>query len=519
MQGRTSIILGIDAGTTSVKTVAFTLSGQIAGIARSSVHIERADTGAAEADMSHIWDAAASTITAVVDQLVDCDVLAIGLTGQGDGAWFVDSRGLPLRRAALWLDARAENRLERWTADGRAAAVHEITGSPLFPGALPLLFEEIAAAEPAVNAALDHQLNCKDWLRYKLTGRIATDPSEASRTYLDTSTGAYSEELLSALGQSGLRSKLPEVLDPQAIAGILEVRVARQLGLPAGIPVAVGMVDTAAAGVGLGAIESGEGYAILGTTGFVGVLHASRQDVRTSSSIVLSTGRGSQVLECLAPMTGTPNLDWARESLGLGDLPWHEVESKARSVPAGSGGLVYLPYGSPSGERAPFTDGSASASWLGMSITTTPAQLLRSVYEGLAYSLTECLDALGLTEDLAICGGGSDSDLLCSILADVSGRCVVRQDEPEVGARGVASLAAVAAGIHPDLRAAVTAMVPKSSTFHPTTSNLAVYRNGYQTFLSTRDALRPHWPQLRSLRTLSKNPPSEMPVATAFPTP
>ncbi|MFP5315664.1 MAG: FGGY family carbohydrate kinase, partial [Actinomycetes bacterium] len=144
VQGRTYVILGIDAGTTSVKTVAFTLTGRIVSVARSTVHIERGTSGTAEADMDHIWDAAATTISAVVEQLDGYEVAAIGITGQGDGAWFVDDLGLPLRPAALWLDARASERLDVWLSDGRADAVHEATGSPLFPGALPLLVEEIS---------------------------------------------------------------------------------------------------------------------------------------------------------------------------------------------------------------------------------------------------------------------------------------------------------------------------------------------------------------------------------------
>ncbi|MFZ4896632.1 FGGY family carbohydrate kinase [Plantibacter sp. Mn2098] len=519
MQRRTRIILGIDAGTTSVKTVAFTLDGRIHGVARSTVHLSRGEDGRAEADMDHVWDAAASTVTAVVDQLAELDdpaeIVAIGITGQGDGAWFVDERGRPVGQAALWLDGRANDRLEDWLNDDRAAAVHRTTGSPLFAGALPLLVDELAAADPTLRDRVAHHLNCKDWLRYKLTGQMATDPSEASRTYLDTATGAYSDDLLAALGQEDVRALLPEVRDPQSIAGVIDQHVADHLGLEHGIPVIVGLVDTAAAGVGLGAIGDDQGYAILGTTGFVGLNHPTRAGVRRDESIVLATGRGTQVLESLAPMTGTPNLDWVRECLGLTDQHWSDVERQAATVPPGSGGIVYLPYGSPSGERAPFFDAVASASWLGMSITTTSAELLRSVYEGLAYSLTECLDALGLHGRLLICGGGSDSNLLCSILADVSGREIVRQEEPEVGARGVATLALAAVGLAPDLAAAVAQLAPRSSTFTPDAVRHELYEEAYAAFLATRDAMKPHWSALRRLRTHS----GQTPVGSGDPQP
>jgi len=502
VQRRTPIILGIDAGTTSVKTVAFTTTGSIVGVARSSVHVHRGPRGEAEADMEHIWDATATTISAVAEGLdqAETEVVAIGLTGQGDGAWLVDQQGLPVLPAALWLDGRATARLNEWLPDGRAAAVHNATGSPLFPGALPLLIDAIREEHPDEFARAAHQLNCKDWLRFKLTGQIATDPSEASRTYLDTATGAYADELFGALDQTHVRELLPPVKAPDTIAGPLDTHVATTLGLPAGIPVAVGLVDTAAAGVGIGAEGNGDGYCILGTTGFVGVNHPSAAGVRTETSIVLATGRGTQVLESLAPMTGTPNLDWIRDCLGMGDRDWVEVEQEATAVPAGSNGVIYLPYGSPSGERAPFFDSAASASWLGMSVTTSPGELLRSVYEGLAFSLTECLDDLHLTGSLAICGGGSDSDLLCQILADVSGRDIKRQNEPEVGARGSAILAGIAAAVFPDLATATGHMTPASSVFTPDPSRHAIYADFYRVFIHVRDALRPSWPALRALR-------------------
>lgn len=513
MQGRTHIILGIDAGTTSVKTVAFTLDGSIVGVARSSVHIHRGPLGEAEADMEHVWEAAEFTINAVVDQLgaIGGEVIAIGLTGQGDGAWFVDDSGRPLGPAALWLDGRATSALDDWIADGRAEAIAEATGSPLFPGALPLLVEALDAGGGLRRDHGVHQLNCKDWLRYRLTGEMATDPSEASRTYLDTGALAYPKDLFERIGQPEVRDWLAPVLAPDAVAGVLTPRMATVLGLPAGIPVAVGLVDTAAAGVGIGAIGDGDGYAILGTTGFVGINHHSRQDIRSEQSIVLATGRDRQVLESLAPMTGTPNLDWVRDCLGRGDQDWPDVERDAAAVPPGSGGLIYLPYGSPSGERAPFFDSAASAAWLGMSITTTSAELLRSVYEGLAYALTECLDALSLEGALAICGGGSDSDLFCRILADVSGRKIVRQDAPEVGARGAATLAGVAAGVFADIAAGVDALAPTVSVFEPRAERAALYRQTFAAFLAARGALRPHWPQLRALRVLT---PDDVPSAT-----
>lgn len=500
MQSSTPVVLGIDAGTTSVKTVVFNLSGEILNIARSSVSINRGQAGEAEASMRDVWLATVETVVAAMEPLRASEVLAIGITGQGDGAWLLDASDAPLRDAVLWLDGRAVARVEEWNLDGRGAAVKQATGSSVFAGAMPVLVEELQASQPEVMATLGGQLNCKDWIRFNMVGVRATDPSEASRTYLDTATLAYSDHLLEAIGQTYLKPSLPPVRNPYEIAGTLTDAAARTLQLAPGIPVAVGLVDTAAAGVGIGALNDGDGYLILGTTGFVGVNQPSRSDLRTDLGIVLATGRGTQVLECLSPMTGTPNLDWVRGTLRVSDRDWQDVEEDARSVELGSGGVIFLPYGSPSGERAPFVDGDASAAWLGMSVTTTAAELLRSVYEGLAYSLTECIELLGLSGTVSICGGGSDSDLLCEILADVSGVTIIRQDEPEVGARGSASIALLASGHAESLAGAVAMLAPKSSSFEPDPERHRYYRRAFAVFLSTRDAIRPHWAAMRDLR-------------------
>jgi len=497
-------VLGIDAGTTSVKTVAFAPDGAVVAMARSTLHVQRGEKGEAELDMNRVWEATASTLTAVVEQLGGALVTGIGITGQGDGLWLVDGDGVPIGNAALWMDGRADAQIDAWEADGRADSVHRITGSRPFAGAFPMLLEMAVAADPGLPGRLGHHLNCKDWLGFKLTGVIATDPSEGSRTYLDLATGEYSDDLLTTLGQQAVRDALPPVHTPGTVLGIVGERVAGELGLRPGIPVVTALVDVATAGVGLGVLGNGRGYLILGTTGVVAINHARGAEVRSGASLVVRTGRGDQVLEALAPMTGTPNLDWVRRTLGFSDTTWDELEVRAAAVPPGSAGILYLPYGSPSGERAPFSDSSASAAWLGMSVTTGPDELLRSVYEGLAFSLTECIETLGLIGPLTICGGGSESDLFCSILADVSGAPIHRQNAPEVGARGAAYLAASAVGLFPDLPAAITAMSPATRVFEPDASRHEHYRAVYATFVETRDSLRPQWPALRKLRQHSQ---------------
>lgn len=183
------IVIGVDGGTTAVKAVAFNLSGDVVSTRRESVSVTYGDHGEAEQDMNQIWEAVATCIRSVADVLDPADdVVAIGLTGQGDGAWLVDEKGTPVRPAAIWLDGRASQRAEQWNDDGRAVRVFEVTGTKIFGGLFPLLIEELLETDPQNTRRAATHLNCKDWIRFKLTGERLTDYTEASRSYLDAAT-------------------------------------------------------------------------------------------------------------------------------------------------------------------------------------------------------------------------------------------------------------------------------------------------------------------------------------------
>ncbi len=500
----TEVIIGVDGGTTAVKAVAFDLDGEIVATHHESVPVKYGKSGEAEQDMDQIWEAVASCLREVTGELQDAKILGIGLTGQGDGVWLVDAEGNPARPAANWLDGRASERVNDWNADGRAKKVLEVTGTTIFGGLFPVLIEELAETEPEVVAKAQTHLNCKDWIRFKLTGERLTDYTEASRSFLDVrDASGFSKELAEELGLSRFLNLLPEIRHSADKAAGVTAEASEKTGVPEGTPVGIGMIDVAVTGMGLGAIQDGDSWLILGTTGFVGTLLPSVAERHSELSMVLATGNGTQVLEFMAPMTGTPNLDWIRETLGLETRSWDDIEQVARESKPGSSGVVYLPYASPGGERAPFLDTNASASWAGMSLTSERSDILRSVYEGVAFSLVECVKTLEIDGDLVVSGGGFRSDLLCEILADATGQTVVRQDAPEAGARGAAVLALVSAGRFDSVQEASEALGATMERFEPNPDNVEIYRNTYDVFLQTRKAIRPVWKSMRELRRIS----------------
>lgn len=495
------VVIGVDGGTTAVKAVAFDLDGEIVATHHESVPVEYGKNGEAEQDMNLIWEAVATCLREVGKALAqDTEIVAIGLTGQGDGCWLIGKDGKPVRKAPNWMDGRAGARVQQWVGDGKADAILATTGTTTFPGLPPVLLAELSETEPETIEKAGWIGFCKDWIRFNLTGVVATDYTEASRHFLDGSTGTYSTDLAEKLGLAHAVRLLPQFLPADGDGGKLTAEAAAKTGLPEGTPVGIGQIDVSVTGAGLGAVNEGQGWLILGTTGFVGALLPSMGDRKTDLSMVLATGQGSQVLEFLPPMTGTPNLDWIRNTLGYGEKSWDDIEAEARSVAPGSGGVIYLPYASPGGERAPFLDTNASASWVGMSITTTPQEILRSVYEGVAFSLIECVQLLELSGELIVSGGGFRSDLICQILADATGQVVVRQDAPEAGARGAAVYALVTAGEAANLEEAAAQLSSGLSKFEPNQANYAIYEQTMAVFKESRSAIRPVWPAMRELR-------------------
>ena len=128
------VVIGVDGGTTAVKAVAFSLDGAIVASHHEGVPVDYGSNGEAEQDMNAIWRAVATCLRSVSDQLGDATVLAVGLTGQGDGLWLVDADAEPARPAATWMDGRASARVQRWVGDGRADTMLEVTGTSVFGG-------------------------------------------------------------------------------------------------------------------------------------------------------------------------------------------------------------------------------------------------------------------------------------------------------------------------------------------------------------------------------------------------
>ena len=304
----------------------------------------------------------------------------------------------------------------------------------------------LAEHEPASLGAARWVLLAKDWVRLRLTGEAATDPSDASGTVLAGRDGAWDAGLVAALGLDP--ACLPPVLASDAVAGHLTARAADALGLPPGVPVATGAGDTLAAALGTGLLEEGVAQLSIGSSAQVVVARAAWPGFSPHLNVYRSASPAGRPPWCrLAAMqNGGLAIDWARGALGLG---WDQAFALAFAPGAERSEAVFLPY--LTGERTPWMDPHVRGAWAGLSAGDGPGSLFRAALTGVALGIRAGLDALredgAAVARLRLAGGGTVHPGWRQLLADVLGLPLDAVTCPHASGRGAALLGGLAAGV------------------------------------------------------------------------
>ena len=255
-------ILGIDLGTSSVKVIVLDTQGRTLSVSKANYTVMAPQPGWSESDPNEWWSAMVSAVQSAMAQVPRAEITAIGLSGQMHGVVLTDEEGLPVRTAMLWADTRAQAEVEQYRL--LPASLLERLANPLVPGMAGPMLCWLAHHESFSYQQARWALQPKDWLRFRLTGEVATDPSDASATLLyDLLADSWADDVIAAL--SLRRSLLPPIIPSGTIAGRLSTRAAKALGLPVGLPVATGAADTAAAALGTGLLVPGPIQLTLGT--------------------------------------------------------------------------------------------------------------------------------------------------------------------------------------------------------------------------------------------------------------
>lgn len=430
--------LGIDLGTSAVKACLMAESGQVTDTATAPLSLSHPFPGASEQNCEDWWQATVLALAALPAER-RAQVRSIGLSGQMHGAVLLDRTLSPICPAILWNDARAEE--ECATLLSRFPKIGEVTGVwPMAGFTAPKLLW-LQRNRPDLHARIAHVLLPKDFLGLRLHGELVTDPSDAAGTsWLDQQSGTWSE---AACAASATRAEwLPQIRHGTEVAGRLMDEPARELGLPSGIPVAVGAGDAAAGAFGIGAVTEGDGFLSLGTSGqFFVTQRAYRPNVESRIHAYAHTHEGHW-FNMAAMLNGARPMAWLAERLGR---PIDALLSEAEM--ADQDDLIFLPY--LTGERTPHGDSGLRAGFYGLGEGTGHGNLMRSVVEAIAFSFADAADAMSRagtrTEALLAIGGGTRSDLLMQCLADMLETEMGCSSDADVGpALGAARLARLA---------------------------------------------------------------------------
>jgi xylulokinase len=437
-------VLGIDLGTSSVKAVVARPDGSVAGQARRDYPVHSPRPGWSETAPADWLSATAAAVRAAVAG-AGADPVAVGLSGQMHGVVATAADGRPVRPAMLWSDSRAVRELDLYRR--LPGPVRARLANPLSPGMAGPMLAWMAAHEPGAYAATHRALQPKDWLRAQLTGRVATEPSDASATLLyDLTRDGWDAGVLDALGLDA--GKLPPILAHSGEgAGPLTAGAAALLGLRTGIPVAAGAADTAAAALGSGLTEPGAVQLTIGTGAQIVKPVAALPDPLPDRPVThlyrAATDTGWYAMG--AVLNGGLTLGWVCRTLGAG---WPELYATAATAPRADD-PYFLPH--LNGERTPYLDPGLRGAWTGLSPRHGRAELLRAALEGVAFAVREALGhVVGDDEQVAclrLAGGGATDPAWRQMLADILGHTLAPVEVADASGLGAALLGARAAGL------------------------------------------------------------------------
>ncbi|MDP9485608.1 MAG: xylulokinase [Actinomycetota bacterium] len=437
------MFLGLDLGTGSVKALVLDEGGEVRGEGSAPYRVHAPSPGWAESDPQDWWIAAAEATRAATGPRGE-RIEAVGLSGQMHGVVLSDEAGSPVRPAITWADARAREQLEAY---GRLdTGLRGRLGNPPWVGMAGPSLLWLRDNEPENYRAARWALQPKDWLRLRLTGEAASEPTDASATLLyDVEGDGWAFDVVEALG---LRAELLASLkDPARVAGQLGREAADYFRLPAGTPVAAGAADTAAAVLGSG-LRPGAVQLTVGTGGQIVALRDEPVAYPEGGVHLYRAATGHLWYSMAAVQNAGLALEWARGLLGAS---WPEVYEEAFSVPAGAEGVTFLPY--LTGERTPHFDPDVRGAWSGMGLKHGRGHLMRAALEGVGFSLRQALEALEKTglraPELLLGGGGASYALYRQLLASVLRRPLRVLPDANVSATGAAILGGMAVGAYP----------------------------------------------------------------------
>lgn len=483
--------LGLDLGTSELKALLLDEQHQVIATAGAPLTLQTPQPLWSEQDPHAWWKATLQALAQLQAQHPQAlaQVKGIGLSGQMHGAVLLNAAGDVLRPAILWNDGRSHAQCAQLTQ--AVPNLADITGNLAMPGFTAPKLLWVAQHEPDVFAQCATVLLPKDWLRYKLTGLLVSDMSDAAGTlWLDVSKRDWSDQVLAACHLS--RADMPKLVEGSAASGLLLPDLANSWGMVKAPVVAGGAGDNAASAVGMGLVQSSQGFVSLGTSGVVFVSGASyapnpAQALHAFCHCLPNTWHQMSVM-----LSAASALTWASNVLGLADEAALIALAATLDEQQRDAAPLFLPY--LSGERSPHNDPHASGTWFGMTRAHTTADLAYAVTEGVGFGLADGLRTLQrpAPSRLSVVGGGTRSAWWLQLLANIMQTTLTLHAGAQTGAAlGAARLGWLARiGDTPANIAAVCTTPPVAQTFSPNNAEQASLQKRFAKFRSLYAALK-----------------------------
>ena len=496
-------VLGVDNGGTVIKAALYDLAGNEVALASSKTEMIMPKPGYTERDANELWEANAQAIASVIRQsgVETSDIAAVSTTGHGNGLYLVDESGDPVYPGIYSTDARAQEYVDRWYANGTFDKVFSKTLQSIWSGQPVALLAWFRDHKPEILQKARWIFMCKDYIRYRLTGEPYAEITDVSGSSLmNVRDVKYDRELLQDFGIEQCQNMLPPLKYSAEICGYVTKEASERTGLQEGTPVAGGLFDIDACAIATG-ITDDEKLCIIAGTWSINQ-YISKQSVASKSLFMTSLYcMPGHWLATEASPTSASNLEWfvtefledqRTPSVEAGKSVYEQCNDLVESIPPEDSQIIFLPflYGSN-------VEADAKACFLGLKGWHHKAHILRALYEGVVFSHkmhTEKLLAYREMPKVArITGGAARSEVWCQIFADVLQIPIEITSGTELGTLGAAMCAGVATGYFPSLESASESMVHVVRTIVPNPEKKAIYEKKYDNYKKTLETLVSLW--------------------------
>lgn len=488
-----AVILGVDLGTSSIKVMLLDSETGVIDVAAICHDVEIPSEGFAEQTTEVWWEGLKRALNILKKKYPKEfeQIAAVGYSGQMHGIVLLDTNGKSLRPAILWLDQRSKKQLEEIDNKLSLEEMGECLRNRVFTGfGFPSLLW-VKENEPEVYDKIAYVLMPKDYLRFRMTGKIATEVSDASSSVMfDVPKRNWAYPLIKRLGLK--ENIFPECHESTDIAGYITEECSNELGLKPGIPVVYGSGDQQAQSVGNGVCHGGEIIANIGTGGQIAAfIERPLYDKKLRTHTFCHAISKAYTIYGAA-LTSGMSQKWLKNSI-LSGCTYEDLDEMASEIAPCSDGLLYLPY--LSGERTPHMNPDAKGAFFGLTLNQDRRYLSRAVLEGVTFSLKDSLtiiEELGIQTDTIIAsGGGAKSPLWLQIQADIFEKPIKVCKVNEQACMGACIIAGVGTGIFRDVREAIERLVVfDEKEYMPNQANFQSYRHQYKRFRDLYEATK-----------------------------